>query len=57
MLYVDYNFVELDNIVYTIDMMRIRCNIDFLTFDKLQSRIKIVYPDMIKNFYTSTRYI
>lgn len=54
MLYADFNFVELENIVYTIDMIRIRCDIDFLTFDKLQSRLKTLYPDMIKNFYTST---
>lgn len=54
MLYADYNFVEFDNITYTIDMIRLRCDIDNLTFSKLELRLRTIYSDLIKNNYIST---
>lgn len=53
MLYADYNYVSLDNITYTVDMIRLRCNINYATFNLLETRLKTVYPDMIKSYYVS----
>lgn len=54
MLYADFNFLISDNITYTVDMIRLRCDITYETFSKLETRLKVVYPDLIKNFYIST---
>ena len=52
-MYADFNYIVSDNIIYTVDMIRIRCDITSLTFSKLETRLKTIYPDFIKNFYTS----
>ena len=53
MLYGDNNFIENDNIIYTIDMLRLRCDITFSQFTKLEFKLKLIYSDMIKNVYQS----
>lgn len=54
MIYADFNHCSLDNITYTIDMVRLRCDINYETFSKLESRVRTVYSDFVKNFYVST---
>lgn len=54
MLYADYNFLNVDNIVYTVDMIRLKCMINSETYSRFESRLKTVYPDYIKNYYIST---
>lgn len=54
MLYADFNHCSLENITYTVDMIRLRSDIDFLTFNKLEIRLKTIYPDLIENNYIST---
>lgn len=54
MLYAAYNFVTNKDITYTIDMIRIRTDITFLDYSKLESRLRTIYPDMVKNHYVST---
>lgn len=53
MLYADFNHCSLDNITYTVDMIRLRCDIDFFTFSKLETRIKTIYSDLVKTNYLS----
>lgn len=54
MLYADFNHCSLENLTYTVDMIRLRCDINYLTFSKLETRLKTIYPDLIKNNYIST---
>lgn len=54
MLYADFNYSSLDNITYTVDMIRLRCDITFEVFSKFEARLKTIYPDIIKNYYIST---
>lgn len=56
MLYVDFNHCELDNITYTVDMIRLRCNMTFETFDRIVTRLRTIYSEQIDNFYLSSRY-
>lgn len=56
MLYADYNHCELDNITYTVDMIRLRCDITYEKFNLLETRLRTIYNDQIDNFYISTRY-
>ena len=53
MLYAEKNFIEHDNITYTVDMLRLRTDITFAEFSKLEFNLKLIYPDMIKNVYQS----
>lgn len=53
MLYGENNFIENDNIIYTIDMLRLRCDITFSEFTKLEFKLKLIYNDLIKNSYQS----
>ncbi len=54
MLYAEYNYCSLDNITYTVDMMRLRCDITNETFEKLVARLRTIYSDQIDNFYISS---
>lgn len=54
MLYADYNYCSLDNITYTVDMIRLHCDITYETFNLLETRLRTIYNDQIKNFYIST---
>ncbi|MBP3255541.1 MAG: hypothetical protein J6M60_03530 [Clostridia bacterium] len=53
MLYGENNFIENDNIIYTIDMLRLRTDITFSEFSKLEFKLKLIFPDLIKNTYQS----
>ena len=53
-MYADFNYTLKDDITYTIDMIRIRCDITYETFSKLELRAKTIYSDQIKNFYISS---
>ncbi len=54
MLYAEYNHCELDNITYTVDMIRLRCDITYEVFNLLETRLRTIYNDQLKNFYIST---
>lgn len=54
MLYADYNYCSLDNITYTIDMIRIRCDITNFVWSKLEYYINTVYKSFVKSSYVST---
>lgn len=54
MLYAEFNHCDLDNIRYTVDMLRLRCDITYETFSKLETRLRTIYSDLIKNFYISS---
>lgn len=53
MLYADFNHISLDNITYTVDMIRIRCDITNEKFSNLETRLRTIYRDQIKNNYVS----
>lgn len=54
MLYAEFNRSTLNDIIYTIDMIRLRCDITSFEFSKIETRLKTVYPDQVKNYYVST---
>lgn len=56
MLYALYNFCKLDNIIYTVDMIRLHCDITYEKFNLLETRLRTIYNDQIENFYVSTRH-
>jgi len=53
MLYADFNHLTLDNITYTVDMIRVRCYITSEEFYNLEARLRTIYRDQIKNNYIS----
>lgn len=48
------NYVH-DNIIYSMDMLRLKTLITFNQFSKIEFMIKTVYKDKIKNFWISDR--
>lgn len=54
MLYADFNHCSLDNLTYTVDMLRVKCDITYDIFSRLESRIKTIFSDQVKNFYISS---
>ena len=55
MLYADYNYITEQDVTYTIDMLRIRCDITNNEYEILVARLRTIYNDQIENFYISTR--
>lgn len=47
--------VENNNIIYSVDKMRLKTTISFSTFSEVVFRFKTVYKDYIKNEYTTPR--
>lgn len=52
-MYTDFNYLIFDNIIYTVDMLRLKTYFTVDEFSKLELRIKTIYKDFIKNNYTS----
>ncbi|MFR8104032.1 MAG: hypothetical protein ACLU8F_02955 [Clostridia bacterium] len=54
-MYADYNFITSpDNIVYTVDMLRLRTNMTYSDFTKIEFRLKTLYKHQIKKEYMSS---
>lgn len=53
-MYADFNYIDFDNIRYTVDMLRVRTNITFFQFSRLEFMINTVYKDNVKENYQST---
>lgn len=53
-MYADFNYVVHENITYTVDMIRIRTDIPYEVFSKLETRVRTIYPDQLKNYYISS---
>ena len=53
MLYADFNFLENNNIIYTVDMIRLKTEITFERFSYIEYILKTCYNENIKNFYNS----
>ena len=47
--------VEFNNIVYSLDMLRLKTYLSFTTFSGLEFRFKTVWKEYVKNFYTSPK--
>lgn len=54
MLYAYYNYITEQDVTYTIDMLRIRCDITNNEYETLVARLRTIYSDQIENFYIST---
>lgn len=53
-----YNMkVENNNIIYSLDMLRLKTYMSFTTFSELEFRLKTVWKDYIKKDYTSSKII
>ena len=52
-MYADYNLITYDNINYTVDMLRLKTDITYSDFSKLEFKLKALYEDSIKNLYIS----
>jgi len=53
-MYADFNFVENSNIIYTVDMLRLKCKMTYSDFTKIEFKLKSVYGKFIKDFYISS---
>lgn len=53
-MYADFNFVENSDIVYTVDMLRLKTKITYSDFSKIEFKLKTVYSKYIKDFYISS---
>ena len=53
MLYADFNFLEENNIIYTIDMLRLKTDLTAEKFYYIEYMLKTCYGDTIKKFYNS----
>lgn len=53
-MYANFNTVENSNIIYTVDMLRLKCEMTFSNFSKIIFKLKTVYNDFIKNYYISS---
>lgn len=53
MLYADFNFLEDKNIIYTVDMLRLKTEITAEKFSYIEYMLKSCYNDIIKKFYNS----
>lgn len=53
-MYANFNTVEYSNIVYSVDMLRLKCKISFSDFSKIEFRLKSIYSKFIKDFYISS---
>lgn len=53
-MYADFNYLNNDNICYTVDMLRLRTNLTAFEFSKLEFMINTVYKDIVKDTYQST---
>lgn len=52
-MYADFNFLENDNIIYSVDMLRLKTKITYEEFSKIEFTIKTAYKDRIKDMYIS----
>lgn len=52
-----FESITKNNIIYSIDMLRLTTNITFFQFSELEFCLKTVYSDYIKKFYQSSRFI
>ena len=53
MLYADFNFLEDNNIIYSIDMLRLKTDITSEKFSYIIYMLKTCYNDIIKKYYNS----
>lgn len=53
-MYADFNIVENSNIIYTVDMLRLKCRITYSDFTKIEFKLKSIYNKFIKDFYVSS---
>lgn len=53
MLYADFNYLKFDNITYSVDMLRLRTDITVSQFSYIIERLKLLYPDVIDDYYMS----
>jgi len=53
-MYAEFNKVEFDNIIYTVDMLRLKCKMTYSDFSKIEFKLKTVYHKFIKDMYVST---
>ncbi len=52
-MYADFNFLEKDNIIYSVDMLRLKTKITYSDFSKIEFKLKSIYSKFIKDFYIS----
>ena len=51
-----YNeYIEDKNLIYSVDMLRLKTRINVSTFDKLEFRLKTIWNDKLKKQYSSSR--
>lgn len=53
-MYADFNIVENNNIVYTVDMLRLKTKITYSDFSKIEFKLKTVYNNFVKDMYISS---
>ncbi len=53
MLYADFNFLEDNNIIYSVDMLRLKTDITYEKFSYIIYMLKSCYNDSIKKYYNS----
>lgn len=53
-MYANYNLLTYDNINYTVDMLRLRTDITYSEFSKLEFKLHTLYKNNIKNEYISS---
>lgn len=47
--------IEFNNIIYSVDMLRLKTCLSFTTFSELEFRLKTVWKEYVKKFYTSPK--
>lgn len=53
-MYADFNCISNENVNYTVDMLRLRTDLTFEEFSKIEYRVNSIYNDKLKDKYQSS---
>lgn len=53
-MYADFNYLNSDNICYTVDMLRLKTTLTYEQFSIIEFKAKTIYKDFLKEHYESS---
>lgn len=53
-MYADFNYLNSDNICYTVDMLRLKTTLTYEQFSIIEFKANTIYKDFLKESYQST---
>lgn len=53
-MYADFNYINNDNICYTVDMLRLKTTLTYEQFSIIEFKANTIYKDFLKESYQST---